>query len=118
MEPWINNASCRKPIPGVTLSEQVSWWYPIERTEANLNPNSKRALKICREECPVREECLEHSYEIGEYEGIWGGQLGRVRYRNKRNRPQKHVCEKCRSEFRSNTLKRVCPNCNEMRKAS
>lgn len=48
--------------------------------------SAKEAMRICNEECPVREECLREALENEEKIGIWGGTSGRTRRRLSRMR--------------------------------
>lgn len=55
--PWREHAAC--------LDHDTDLWFePAARDKAK---------RICREECPVRQECLEHALEAGERLGVWGG---------------------------------------------
>lgn len=64
---WANRAACR--------GWPTSWWFPsgavgISRTETNID--TVTALRICRDLCPVRAECLIYALQHLE-RGIWGG---------------------------------------------
>lgn len=86
-EGWWDNAVCRQIGPG-------PW---DEETAAGAG----RAKRLCREVCPVRDECLEHAMEreAGRTDlyrgGIWGGLGPKQRYelaRRPSTRPDLRVC--------------------------
>jgi WhiB family redox-sensing transcriptional regulator len=62
---WMDEAACRQP------AHDLAWWHP-EPGHRGVN-TARKAKKICFEECPVREACLEHAMKFEEMHGIWGG---------------------------------------------
>lgn len=63
---WQHRAACRGP--------QSAVFFPppqFERKRDRLEREA-RAKAIC-EVCPVKRECLEHSLQIEEPHGVWGG---------------------------------------------
>lgn len=71
MSSWRDDAACRGKDTGL--------WYPPEshsdgRPRRRETPKSYGiARQICRNECPVRAECLEDALEHEEPYGMWGG---------------------------------------------
>lgn len=57
---WIHRGACRDRNP-------EDWW-PI-----NDNKPSPEAVDLCREVCPVQEECLNWAIGNDETTGLWGG---------------------------------------------
>lgn len=74
---WRERAACLDYYPDD--------WFPGpgRHTERGL-----LAIKICKEACPVREECLEEAYSHGveRQHGIWGGTTARQRRKVLRRR--------------------------------
>ena len=71
---WAERAACRK--------YPTQWWFPDGQWGA-AKEDARTAKRICRELCPVREECLDHAVRYREL-GIWGGtQESERRWRRK-----------------------------------
>ena len=66
LETWRARAACRGPETGL--------FFPPSNTERRDDRERReaRAKAICRE-CPVRRDCLDHTLQVGESHGIWGG---------------------------------------------
>lgn len=62
MQRWRLKAGC--------ADKNTNFWFPDQTGHGFA---AQRALEICRNECPVRAECLEHAMSLPEYHGIWGG---------------------------------------------
>lgn len=69
-QPWRTRAACLDH-PDSDL------WYP----ETSEYTRAKEARRICRQECPVRVECLADALENDERYGIRGGYTARERFR-------------------------------------
>jgi WhiB family transcriptional regulator, redox-sensing transcriptional regulator len=76
-ETWRHHAACRD-IP-------EEWWFPVGTTGDALQ-HLEAGKRICLEECPVREECLDYAIGRGEKYGTWGGMGEDERERERRNR--------------------------------
>lgn len=57
---WIHDAACRDRNP-------EDWW-PVSDDKP-----SPEAVALCRQVCPVQEECLRWAIENDETTGLWGG---------------------------------------------
>jgi WhiB family redox-sensing transcriptional regulator len=57
-----------------------------ERFFPSRGDSNKEAKAICFDQCPVREECLEHALTKPERFGIWGGTSERERQEIRRRR--------------------------------
>jgi WhiB family transcriptional regulator, redox-sensing transcriptional regulator len=75
-EPWMREGACRN-------AADPDAWFP-ERGEHGARIDE--ALRICREECPVRLACLSYALNSGERDGIWGGMTASARTRPSRRR--------------------------------
>lgn len=71
--PWAERGACR--------SWPVEWWFPGggvgsgysgDRTNTEQRADARTATHICRDLCPVTEDCLDHALRYREL-GIWGG---------------------------------------------
>lgn len=69
---WVQRGAC--------LGSYDERFYP-ERGDSN-----KEAKAICFDQCPVRDECLEHALTKPERFGIWGGTSERERQEMRRIR--------------------------------
>lgn len=58
---WRDKARCKGMDPNL--------WFPLVYSAEH----DTRMTKICFEECPVQEQCLENALENVETKGIWGG---------------------------------------------
>lgn len=68
---WLEDAAC-KP----------EWWETSMFFPSKGSPNAaatRDVLNLCREQCPVRRECLAYSLIHNETLGIWGGVMVRSR---------------------------------------
>jgi WhiB family redox-sensing transcriptional regulator len=59
-EPWMWDAACATADPEV--------FFPREGDEAAISA----AKRVCAR-CPVRDQCLQYSFDTREEFGIWGG---------------------------------------------
>lgn len=62
---WYADAACVGHDPGE--------WFP-----EGQGVHVSKALAVC-EDCPVREQCLQHALDRGETVGVWGGMTARQR---------------------------------------
>jgi len=65
-------------------------WFPDKTILGSIK--SARAVRICRRECPVRTQCLQHAMENNEMFGIRGGYTGNQRTRLRRKNPAANGC--------------------------
>lgn len=76
---WMADAACLRYHPDM--------WHP---EGAGDDFATREAKRVCKQMCPVREQCLEHSFTLGNGapEGIWGGlgQRSRMDMRVARNK--------------------------------
>lgn len=72
-EPWRDEAGCR--------DRDTNDWYAEQGSAEGLPIGMERALYICWNKCPVREECLRVAVNRPERDGIWGGALAVDRHR-------------------------------------
>lgn len=70
-QPWMRHAACRGLDTNIFFPDRGDDYRPAKR--------------ICNE-CPVREQCLEYSFEIPQVIGIWGGITGKERRKEKARR--------------------------------
>lgn len=56
---WFAEAACAG-------RDDVSW-FPAKGHPGN------DAVRVCQDECPVRQQCLDHALEHDERFGVWGG---------------------------------------------
>jgi WhiB family transcriptional regulator, redox-sensing transcriptional regulator len=68
--PWMKNAAC------ATGDFPLSWWYPEGDDAAD---ETTAGIQIC-ESCPVRVQCLIHSFEHPRDEGEWGTWGGKTQW--------------------------------------
>jgi WhiB family redox-sensing transcriptional regulator len=61
---WRHQASCREEDPEL--------FFPIGNTGPALL-QIEEAKAVCRNRCPVIEQCLRWALETGQNEGVWGG---------------------------------------------
>ncbi|MEU6053106.1 WhiB family transcriptional regulator [Streptomyces xanthochromogenes] len=61
---WRHNAVCREEDPEL--------FFPIGNTGPALL-QIEEAKAVCRNRCPVMEECLRWALTAGEESGVWGG---------------------------------------------
>lgn len=57
---WFLAGSCRTHF-------NRALWFSDDRVD------QREAKRICREECPIKDKCLEHAVKDVEVWGIWGG---------------------------------------------
>lgn len=69
----------RKEGRGACTEHDPDLWFAHERSH-----DGAIAIAICREECEVRETCLDHALERNEQHGIWGGMSPPERQRLRR----------------------------------
>lgn len=55
---------------GACVGQDPRRWFP---ESGGGGPARRQTLQICRTECPVRAECLNHALDHNEVYGIWGG---------------------------------------------
>lgn len=65
---WREEALCK--------GQPTDWWFP------KVGEIPHRALQICGE-CPVRLECAVEARENSELYGVWGGETGRLRRKDR-----------------------------------
>ena len=83
-------------IKGDTLLDLSQEWREFaacsDRTDDLFFPSSEsdismvRAAKAVCQSCPVQEECLQYSLDIGQTDGVWGGLTSRERRVARRKR--------------------------------
>ncbi|GGV89935.1 WhiB family transcriptional regulator [Streptomyces massasporeus] len=61
---WRHRASCREVDPEL--------FFPIGNTGPALL-QIEEAKAVCRNRCPVMEQCLQWALESGQDDGVWGG---------------------------------------------
>ncbi|MFD3567408.1 WhiB family transcriptional regulator [Streptomyces sp. NPDC058667] len=61
---WRHQASCREEDPEL--------FFPIGNTGPALL-QIEEAKAVCRNRCPVIEQCLTWALESGQDDGVWGG---------------------------------------------
>lgn len=91
MAPLFEPPQGRTPLPGEWAAEAACrgwptrWWYPDWRNEQarEAKISTAAALHICRDLCPVRNECLEHAVRYRE-PGVWGGTTEAERRRHRK----------------------------------
>lgn len=71
---WFSRAACLGMDPDI--------FFPTK------GGSSRQAKKVCWEQCPVREECLEHAQVNQELDGIYGGLTASERRPDRIRRPQ------------------------------
>lgn len=73
-ETWMVDAMCAQT--------DADAWFP----DHGDKPTAERAKTICREACPVREQCLEYALRTEQQVGIWAGYSAKslLRLRKKR----------------------------------
>ena len=52
------------------------WWVDAEitRRRARLDRRARKAIRVCKDKCELRERCL--AWAVREHQsGIWGGEL-------------------------------------------
>lgn len=59
---WREHASCKNP------KYPQEWWFP--KPGGNHYADARR---VCRELCPVREECEAYAVRMRMEDGMWGG---------------------------------------------
>jgi WhiB family transcriptional regulator, redox-sensing transcriptional regulator len=64
---WIDQASCS------TCTGKANWFAD----EGSIELIS--AVRICKTQCPVKDECLAHALRNEERHGVWGGTTPRQR---------------------------------------
>jgi WhiB family redox-sensing transcriptional regulator len=100
---WQEQGACRGMDPDL--------WFP-DRGESSVE-----GKRICREQCPVRFECLEYALEAHE-RGLWGGYSERERRRMRespsKRKPINHGTE---GGYQAHVRRGVpvCHACNEAR---
>jgi WhiB family redox-sensing transcriptional regulator len=57
---WAEHAACKGKDPQL--------FFPPTTGPAIYH----KARAICKD-CPVTEQCLQHAYDHGEWDGVWGG---------------------------------------------
>jgi len=62
---WHEHGACRG-------DPNADDWFPRDKRERRSQP-ALRARKVCFDQCPVRQLCLEHALAHREPWGIWGG---------------------------------------------
>jgi len=63
---WHRDAACR--------GERGAAFYPPLRPESKIERLAReRSAKAICQDCPVRDECLDHALRHDERYGIWGG---------------------------------------------
>lgn len=68
---WEHRAECRNHDPEL--------WWPVSAGGRGETPTAadhaaaSAAVAICRNHCPVQQECLDQAIATGERHGIWGG---------------------------------------------
>jgi len=73
---WASEGACK--------GKPSDWWFPPKGMTSQVRENIAEARRICGE-CPVSEECLDHSLHW-EVEGVWGGKSSRERRDIRRER--------------------------------
>lgn len=48
-------------------------WFPVGRSKVR-RPQVDLAVRLCRTECPVRQQCAQLALDARKTCGIWGGQ--------------------------------------------
>lgn len=63
---WQRQAECRGP--------QARVFFPpvTAETRDDKRIREAQAKAICAQ-CPVRDACLRHAFDVGEQHGVWGG---------------------------------------------
>lgn len=80
---WADRAECAKP------HRDPNWWITSDQEKGRPTSREafikRQAIAICKEECPVREDCLEYAIEENIKTDIWGGMthLNRARHRRR-----------------------------------
>lgn len=74
---WQDQGACR--------GKPTAWWFPSD-VGAGVTEETAEALRLCREECPVRAECLDFALSTHQDHGVWGGESPGARRRMKRRR--------------------------------
>ncbi len=64
---WMSQGNCRNYAPAV--------FFPSDGVGVD------RARKICNNDCPVKDQCLEYALEQRIEHGVWGGASERERRR-------------------------------------
>jgi WhiB family redox-sensing transcriptional regulator len=61
-------------------------WDPIDSNgyDAKLTKENKAALSVCKNECPVWQQCLAFALKTNQDYGIWGGTTANERRRFRR----------------------------------
>ncbi|MEV4777484.1 WhiB family transcriptional regulator [Microbacterium sp. LWH12-1.2] len=72
-EPWVRDAAC--------ATTDVDLWFPAHGDQ----PTADKAKRVCREVCPVREQCLEFALRTRQNSGIWAGYAERTLRSLRRN---------------------------------
>lgn len=73
-ETWMSGATCATTDPEL--------WFP---KHGDL-PTAEHAKRICREACPVRDQCLEYALRTNQQAGIWAGLSPKTLQRLRRER--------------------------------
>lgn len=79
-EPWMEDAFCSQVDPDL--------WHPDDAEGAWA------AKRLCKQHCPVIEQCLRHAFDNDETEGVWGGLTAGERKRLLAGQPTHRSCEK------------------------
>jgi WhiB family redox-sensing transcriptional regulator len=66
-ESWMESGACRGPASELFYAPSLG-----ERREVRSDRENK-AKAICRDLCPVRQNCLSYAIANRELFGIWGG---------------------------------------------
>jgi WhiB family redox-sensing transcriptional regulator len=74
---WRHRAECR--LPGY----DPELWFPIGNTGPALL-QIEEAKDVCRDRCPVVEQCLQWALDTRQESGVWGGLSEDERRRMKR----------------------------------
>ena len=57
---------------GVCAQSDPEAWFPLEG--GGLSMANRQARTICRNQCPVKDSCLDHALVERISHGIWGGE--------------------------------------------
>jgi len=79
-ETWRRYAACQ--------NRPQEWWFP-EGDRGEALQHLQAGKRICLNECPVREECLDYALGRGEKFGTWGGLSEKELDHEHRNRPRR-----------------------------
>jgi hypothetical protein len=112
----MSNAEDQLWLKGACRGQPTNWWFPLPKKVKLEHPDDtyspEKAKRICIDDCPVRELCLEWALDRNE-PGIWGGMTQRERRAFKKRRRLHNARVEQLPCYRCGVMKRVDTLCKD-----